>query len=114
MGYNSVILILNDGLSEIEGSPDHFVKAMNNAVLLSAHPRTEQQKRHGVDFHPGQSTAISCRHADITQLIAVGGNCATYLGDFWNTHHTSEGQEKLLREWADRLGFRLVRKPVKG
>jgi hypothetical protein len=107
VGFNSGILVLNDRISEIERSPDHFVKGMVQAIHKSA----SHNEPHGTEFYVGQSSVICCAHADMTQLVAIGGNCSTILGNFWgHEHHTEAGQERILRSLADRLGFRLVRK----
>ena len=109
MGFNSTVLILNDRLSEIRREPERFVEEMLNGIARSGYPVEE------VGFHPGQSTVMSCAHADTVTILAVGGNCSTILGRFHNggAHHTEEAQVKLLRELADKYGFSLRKKPAK-
>lgn len=109
MGFNSTVLILNDQLGEIEREPARFVKEMLNGIGRSGYPDEQ------VDFNPGQSTVMSCVHADMVTILAVGGNCATKLGQFYNGgyHHTEEDQVKLLRQLADKYGFTLRKKPQK-
>ena len=108
MGFNSTVLILNDQLGSIERDPERFVKEMVNAIQRSS--MREQE-----DFGPGQSTVMSCVHADAVTVLAVGGNCATVLGSVYNggIHHTEEAQVEILRVLADKYGFRLVKKPQK-
>ena len=108
MGFNSTVLVLNDRLGEIEREPERFVKEMLHAIQRSA--MAEQE-----DFYPGQSTVMSCNHADVVTILAVGGNCATVMGRFHNggRHHDEESQLKLLRELADKYGFSLRKKPAK-
>lgn len=110
MGFNSVVLVLNDRLSEIERDPEKFVEEMTYGIARAGCSGQEQ-----VDFHPGQSTVVSCAHADQVQIIAVGGNCATLMGSFYNggRHHAEESQVELLRALADKYGFHLRRKPQK-
>jgi len=106
MGFNSTILVLNDRLSEIERSPQQFVRNMIAGIMRSGYPDAQ------VDFSPGQSTVMSCEHADVVSILAVGGNCATVLGKFGNGghHHDEESQIQLVRWLADKYGFRLVKK----
>ena len=109
MGYNSGILVLNDRISEIERDPKKFVEEMVRSISkmsISDGP---------VDFYPGQSTVMSCEHADAVTILAVGGNYSSVLGRFFNggVHHTPEAQDDLLRRLANEHGYRLVRKSEK-
>lgn len=108
MGFNSTVLVLNDRMGEIERDPEAFVKEMLNAIQRSGYPDDQ------VDFYPGQSTVMSMAHADTVTILAVGGNCATKLGQFHNGghHHTEEAQVQLLRQLADKYGFSLRKKPA--
>jgi hypothetical protein len=108
MGFNSTVLVLNDRLGEIERNPEEFVKEMLYAIQRSGVDKQE-------GFHPGQTTVMSCAHADTVTILAVGGNCATVMGRVHNGghHHTEEDQVKLLRELADKYGFSLRKKPAK-
>lgn len=109
MGYNSVLLVLNDTLHEIKNDKE-FGRKVNDAVLQLG--RGKQ-----VDIPSGccanAATAISCEHADVTQVIAVGGNYASPLGMLWGSHHTPESKLNLLRNLADEFGYTLRKKPVK-
>lgn len=109
MGFNSTVLILNDRLSEIRRDPERFVEEMVQGIHRCGLPGEQ------MDIYTGQSTVMSCAHADQVTILAVGGNCATVLGRVYNggRHHAEEDQESLLRELADQHGFRLVRKPRK-
>ncbi len=119
MGYNSTILILNDGVSEIQRDPERFVKEMVDGIGRCGHGVTPHGVAGRVDgqvnFDPGQSTVISVAHTDSVTILAVGGNHATVLGRIHNGghHHTKNDQESLLRRLADQYGFRLVRKASK-
>lgn len=110
MGYNSTVLVLNDRLGEIERDPEAFVKEMINAIHRKGMTYGE-----AAVFYPGQSSVISCAHADQVTVMAVGGNHATILGRVYNggNHHTEENQISILKRIADDYGFRLVRKPKK-
>jgi hypothetical protein len=108
MGFNSTVLVLNDRLGEIEREPEKFVKEMLYAIQRSGMDKQE-------DFYPGQSTVMSCAHADTVTILAVGGNCATVMGRVHNGghHYTEEEQVDLLRMLADKYGFSLRKKPAK-
>ncbi len=73
MGYNSTILILNDRLHEIENDPE-FGKKVANAIR-SHHYRDDRQP-----YITGQTTVIDVAHADVMQILAVGGNCGRVIG----------------------------------
>ena len=109
MGFNSTVLILNDRLGEIESNPEGFVKEMLDTISMIG-----CSDKSG-DFYPGQSTVMSCAHADTVTILAVGGNCSTVLGRAYNggVHHTEEAQVGILRVLADKYGFRLVKKRKK-
>lgn len=109
MGFNSTVLVLNDRLGEIERNPERFVKEMLAGINRSGYPDEQ------VDVYTGQTTVMSCAHADTVTILAVGGNCATKLGQFHNGghHHTEEEQVELLRQLADKYGFTLRKKPQK-
>lgn len=94
MGFNTSITICNDGFGQIEKHPDEFV----DQIMLN-------YNRGGRGLGD---------HADATQLIAVGGNFSTkvHTGFYVGSHHTTEGQVALLKQWADSLGYRISRKPA--
>lgn len=102
MGFNTAVMICNDGLSEIQACPKEFV----DKVAASIH---DGGRVHGLGF---TAQVLPSDHADATQLIAVGGNHATkvYTGFYVGDHHTEEGQLALLRQWADQMGYHLTRK----
>jgi len=109
MGFNSTVLVLNDRLGEIERSPEEFVKEMLDTIRsIGCSDKTG-------DFYVGQSTVMSCAHADTVTVLAVGGNCSTVLGRVYNggVHHTEEAQVEILRVLADIHGFQLRKKPQK-
>ena len=106
MGFNSVIFICNDHMSEIDADPESWWKRASHE-LVKVHMNRSQGS-----FGNG-SYAVWNQHADTLGLIAVGGNYATVLpGRLFGRigHHTTEGQLALLREAANALGYDLVRK----
>jgi hypothetical protein len=106
MGFNSTVIVLNDRLGEIEREPEKFVREMVSSI--SAFGMRDEER----DFL-GQSTVMSCAHADVVTILAVGGNCATTMGQFYNGGHhvTVEAQIALLRELAGKYGYSLRKKP---
>lgn len=101
MGYNTNITICNDHLGDYERNPERFTRVICGGAL----------KRDGDD--QWGITVVPSEHADATQLVAAGGNFATkvFTGWYCGSHHTEDGQVKLLRQWADSLGYRISKKP---
>ena len=116
MGWNTTIMILNDAADLITTDAD-FPEKLRQAILAvgsGIHDNSRGQIDVSIWNHCNACTVIEKHHADQTNLIAVGGNCATVVHRaFGSTHHTPESQERLLRDWADAMGFRLARKPKK-
>jgi len=58
---------------------------------------------------------IDCQHADTTQVIAVGWNSGKVLDYAHINYHDKSmtTDEKVLRSLAEKLGFRVSKKPVK-
>lgn len=110
MGHNTSFMFLNDCFATIQNDPD-FGKRVAEAI----------QKGFGktnvdVIASNGQTVGqmIESHHADTTTLLAVGGNYGTKLGEFWGfSHHTKEAQVHILKEYADKLGYKIVKKPSK-
>lgn len=74
MGWNSVIVVLNDRLHEIENDPE-FGKKLAQAIREHSYP-----KQHRQEYITGQTQVISCCHADTMQIVAVGANTGRVLG----------------------------------
>ena len=107
MGYNRVILTLND----FDHDPKAFRDHCNEAFARLQRKRWEADR----PKQPERYLAVEAvweDHADNTVLILAGGNTATVLGSVHNggRHHTEEEQVKILKEVIDRMGYRLVRK----
>jgi len=74
MGYNSVLVILNDRLDEIERDPD-FGKKVATAIRHFSHHHPER-----MPYVTGQTQVISVEHADVAQVIRVNANRGSVLG----------------------------------
>jgi len=110
VGWNTTVVVMNDALNEIENDPDFGRKLKHavNSLFVRSGP---------IDVAAGVMTgaarAIETHQSDMTSLLAVGGNCAArlHMSLGW-TQCDPEEQLRLLREWADASGYRLVKKPT--
>jgi hypothetical protein len=105
VGYNTAVMILNDGFGELERHPADFVRGIFN--------RLGSGGTFGVGGHGNVVTVHSSIHADALQLIAVGGNHTTRVfadrgGRELLHHHDRDGQVAILRAWANQLGYDVV------
>lgn len=110
MGFNSTLLVLNDCLDQIAKDKD-FGKKVEQTILR--YPFIGEYG--GRDISSGHcgnaATVLSCQHADATALLAVGGNCGTILSpNVGLSHYTEDDKERILREYANELGFYIVKK----
>jgi hypothetical protein len=114
MGWNSTLIVLNDALSFIE-KDFKFGKSVSDAI---AEQHMTLGKR--VDISAGNfgnaASVISQQHADLTQIVAVGGNHGSLLGMVLGggRHHEQETQLKILKDLAGQLGYDLRKKPSRG
>lgn len=104
MGFNTAVLVLNDGLDQLQKYPDEFVSGILENL--------DKGGDFGVGSHGNPAAVLASEHADHVQLIAVGGNQITRLFIAYNAWRLKleeeEGQIELLRRWAASLGFDLV------
>lgn len=113
MGFNSLVLILNDAMDSIDRDPAAWWEKVKS-MLMTPPP---YRPRYGGDmdgtFGFGSSAngfqAVHNEHADTVGIYAVGGNCTTQLGLVSNSgrHSREVDQVQLLRELALRLGYDL-------
>ena len=108
MGLNSTVIILNDGLHEIQEDKEFGAKVAAAIQKL----RPNQAEVIGSGSHSNVAYVVETHHADNTAIIAVGGNHASNLGVTFKTthHHKEDVQIDILKQLADRLGYRLVKK----
>jgi len=118
MGWNTTVIVLNDALGNIAEDPD-FGKKLADAVQQAPMNRGKRigvsahSKRGGI--HIDAASVIESHHADGTAVVAVGGNCATVLGEVYTrSHHKPEDKIELLRALAEREGYSLRKKPARG
>jgi hypothetical protein len=68
MGFNTVVLLLNDSLSELEHQPELFVKQLVRAVQES------YNKGKGHSYVVGQATVTETHHADDRRIYTQWAN----------------------------------------
>jgi hypothetical protein len=95
MGYNTVVLVLNDALGDIQ-KDEKFGEHLVSAILLNSVD---------VEGHITRVKVLGQEHADLLQVWAVGGNTGILLGTAgcYDPIHT------ILHRVANDHGFRLVR-----
>lgn len=112
MGFQSTITILNDSLHLIEEDPKAWWETTQAQIM--GH-RGQAPAPYAFKNRSNSFSVVSVHHADVTSVIAVGGNHATILGQLYQQdHHTPEAQVVLLKKLAAELGYKLVKKPGKG
>ena len=112
MGYNTTVVVYNDALDQIASDPQ-FGK--NLATAIKSLPEVRRGGRDAVDVpagnHSNAARVVETHHADYTVVITVGGNLGVAQASRHGyDHHTTEGAERMLRAWADKLGFELTPK----
>lgn len=105
MGFNTSVVILNDGLGDIVNNPERFVRELLDAI-----------RGFGYVNHPyitGDTKVISVTHADTKVIISVGGNCGDTLGMVHGVRNdgTHESRLEMIRQVAADLGYSLRKKP---
>lgn len=103
MGFNTTVVVLNDVLGEIE-KDEKFGEKLADAIKSLSGPDP-------VSMLGGGVKVLETHHNSSVAVVAVGGNYGTVLA--WGpdvSHHTHEGQEKLLKALAEKLGYRLTKK----
>lgn len=118
MGFNKLLLCLNDAESEVNKDPKGWWEACKNAFYMLQRKRPDpktwvkQPEDFGFGYHANGWSAVWEDHADNVAVVMVGGNCATVLGTYHNggIHHTEEAQLRILKDVLDKMGYRVVRK----
>lgn len=112
MGFNTTVIVMNDALHSIENDTE-FGKKLATAILMFRPSQGRQDVSSG--GHCNAASVIETHHANDTAVVAVGGNYGTVLGTHsdW-VHHTPESKEEILRDLAEQMGYRLVKKAKKG
>lgn len=110
MGYNTTVVVMNDALDQIEKDPQ-FGRNLAQAILRSGSRQEHVDVPAG--SHANAAHVVESHHADLTSVVTVGGNLGichvTKRG--WE-HHETEQQIELLKAWAEKLGYRMVKASV--
>lgn len=115
MGFNSVIVILNDGLHDIKQNPVQFTAGVVNAICQGGgHLREGNHIDIPVGNHGNAASLVHMAHADIHNAYLVGGNTARFIpgGSIVYSAYRDPKQVdiELLKSMADAAGYRLVKK----
>lgn len=106
MGYNTVVLVLNDALGSIERDPA-FNRKLSDAIMM-----WQRGKLVDIDAgsHIAAATVIESHHADYYQAVLVGGNCGVSLPG--QVHYSVKDVDlEYCRSLANALGYDLHKKP---
>lgn len=111
MGFNTTVMICNDAWSAVLADPKGFVDKIHEGM---GRVTINKPFDFGLGNHVNGFQVVANQHADVTTLVAIGGNHASILGftRFIN-HHEEEGQVFLLKMLAEKLGYRVSKKPRK-
>jgi len=110
MGNRTVVILYNDQTSDWSKDPDLGKKIMlgvNDAFMSSESP--------GPRGDLGYGRVVECAHAD-TQTLAIidGYQYKPIAYAWWYAGQTTDITKiELLKSWADKMGYRLVKKPEK-
>ena len=108
MGYNATMIIMSDALEDIR-KDTQFGKKVSDAVSKLERFGKPVDISSGVNVNA--ASVIEEHHANNTRLIAVGGNYATVLSEsYMYTHHKKEFQIEILKDFADKMGYDIVKK----
>jgi hypothetical protein len=113
MGYRTVVILYNDQASEWANDPKLGQKISHAANF--AYPMTNPAYGRP-DFGTGQ--VLECVHGDTRTLVMLDSYRGVHLAsNHWgygdNNRSDNEVALPILREAAEKLGYRLVKKTVK-
>jgi hypothetical protein len=97
VGFNSVVLVLNDRLRDIEEDKE-FGPKLASAIRSKAIPKYD-----GIVW-PSQTTVLGTEHADVMQIWAIGANGGRLIG----RGHWQDTDEELLVKLAEKFGYFLT------
>ena len=76
MGYNTTVIVRNDGLANIKNDPDFATKLVAAIMEVS---RTGIPVHVSALGHVNAATVVETHHTDQAALITVGGNLGTKI-----------------------------------
>lgn len=110
MGFRTLLVLNNDFTGDWSKNPhlgEMIAHSMNHAM------GSGQDERARLD-NPNYGRVLACQHAD-TQMIGVVSHFQfkpLAYSHWFSGQKDEEMQLQLLKEAADKLGFRLVKKPA--
>ncbi len=111
MGWNTTVVVYNDALNAIKNDPDFGRKLAEAITRRAAGIRAEDHVDVPAGNHANAAMVVESHHADSTAVVTVAGNLGILQAQTYGwDHHTPEGAERVLRDWADKQGFELVKK----
>lgn len=106
MGYNTVVLVLNDRLSEIENNPKF------GAELVAAIRHHSPSNPDRAPYVTGQTQVISIDHSGGLQIVAIGGNTGKRVGTAF-TLDLMNRPDALIAELAEQKGIAVRKRKAK-
>lgn len=103
MGWNTTIVLLNDGLDDIAKDPTFGERL--KAAALESNNSVDRWVRAGNHANPAH--VVESHHADGITVIAVGGNMGRVLGH-GGPHNATP--EQILANLAASMGYRIVKR----
>lgn len=105
MGFRTIITLNNDYADRWERSPD-----LGRKIMALSAAREDRIYAAGIGL-----SLVECTHADTQSLIIADGYAAKATAySWWRRDQTIEQRDlALLKEFADRLGYRVSKKPSK-
>lgn len=108
MGFQTTIMILNDALGEIDNDPKGWWE--KTSEMIKAHRGNSDPQSYGFGSFSNGFTLVDVHHADVTSVIAVGGNYSTILSKLpRQSHHSEEHELELIKKLAKKHGYKLVK-----
>lgn len=109
MGFNTTVVVLNNALDQIATDPQFGKKLADAISRVGCYTKREDVS---AGNHCNAATVIETHHADQFAIVAVGQNYGVNLG----THYLYGEQpieELALKQMAEKMGYRLVKKSIK-
>jgi hypothetical protein len=113
MGWNTTVVIMNDGIDAIGADPEFGAKLRRAVIGFRVHGARDVPAGN----HCNPCRVIEQHHADDIIAVAVGGNTGQilgYIGGYTLDLTTENGQRNALEALASKYGYRLTKKPHKG
>lgn len=112
MGYDATIVINMDAVDQIKQDHKFGEKVYEACCQVSA----SGKKQIGISSgcYSSAAVAVDCHHMDWHQVMIIGGRGAIVCnaGTHWKQDETDDDvQIRALKDWADKLGYRLSKKP---